>query len=192
MAIPFYDITPNLPCVTFPLESKHTKSKKYLGYKALTGYVYATLNFTAKNDEETNALHTFWRVDCNYGLEAFIIKMPLFGFPTGDMDYLVQFVDDFVTNKGEIVTTIKMKVKVISPVTLIYNDDGYYVLDNNGDYVYNGIDRIDNNKGYTIDNIVPCCAKCNYAKGKLTLQEFKELIEGIYNHRFNDKKGKNK
>lgn len=62
----------------------------------------------------------------------------------------------------------------------------------NGDYVYNGIDRIDNNKGYTIDNIVPCCAKCNYAKGKLTLQEFKELIEGIYNHMFKNKRGKAK
>ena len=54
----------------------------------------------------------------------------------------------------------------------------------NGDYIYNGIDRIDNNKGYTIDNIVPCCKICNYAKRKLTLQEFQDWVEKIYNRIF--------
>ncbi len=52
---------------------------------------------------------------------------------------------------------------------------------NNGEYIYNGIDRIDNTKGYTIDNIVPCCKICNNAKHTLTLQEFKDWIEKIYN-----------
>ena len=27
-----------------------------------------------------------------------------------------------------------------------------------------GLDRIDNDKGYTMDNIVPCCGDCNFAK----------------------------
>ena len=43
----------------------------------------------------------------------------------------------------------------------------------NRSYKYNGIDRIDNNKGYTMDNIVPCCKTCDAAKGILTTQEFK-------------------
>ena len=38
-----------------------------------------------------------------------------------------------------------------------------------GEYIYNGIDRIDNSKGYTLDNVVPCCKICNYAKRNLTL-----------------------
>lgn len=59
----------------------------------------------------------------------------------------------------------------------------------NGDYFYNGIDRIDNNKGYTIENTVPCCAKCNYAKSKSTLQEFKDWIERAYNKMFGYKVG---
>jgi 5-methylcytosine-specific restriction endonuclease McrA len=49
-----------------------------------------------------------------------------------------------------------------------------------GKYIYNGIDRINSNKGYTIENIVPCCKLCNQAKNDLTLQEFKDLIEKIY------------
>ena len=50
-----------------------------------------------------------------------------------------------------------------------------------GEYVYNGLDRIDNTKGYTIDNVVPCCKTCNYAKRDLTLQEFKNWISKVYN-----------
>ena len=44
----------------------------------------------------------------------------------------------------------------------------------NGDYIYNGLDRVDNDKGYTMDNVVPCCRNCNRAKYKMTLQEFQE------------------
>lgn len=37
---------------------------------------------------------------------------------------------------------------------------------------YNGVDRKNNHKGYTADNVVPCCKFCNYAKGRATQQEF--------------------
>ena len=50
----------------------------------------------------------------------------------------------------------------------------------NGIYIYNGLDRIDNKKGYTIDNVVPCCWICNIAKHNLTLQEFKDWIRKVY------------
>lgn len=58
---------------------------------------------------------------------------------------------------------------------------------NYGEYIYNGIDRIENTKGYTIDNVVPCCRICNIAKQQLTLQEFKDWIKRIYNNMFNKK-----
>jgi len=54
----------------------------------------------------------------------------------------------------------------------------------NGDYIYNGLDRLDNKKGYTMDNVVPCCKICNYAKHDLTLQEFKDWIERVYKKTF--------
>ena len=52
---------------------------------------------------------------------------------------------------------------------------------NNGEYIFNGIDRLNNNKGYIIDNVVPCCFICNRAKDTHTLQEFKEWVCRIYN-----------
>lgn len=35
-----------------------------------------------------------------------------------------------------------------------------------------GIDRKDNELGYTLDNSVPCCRDCNYFKGSLSYEEF--------------------
>ena len=39
-----------------------------------------------------------------------------------------------------------------------------------------GIDRVDSSKGYTYDNIVPCCTTCNMCKGSLSLEEFKSHV----------------
>lgn len=41
----------------------------------------------------------------------------------------------------------------------------------NGAHIYNGIDRVDNEGGYTVDNVVPCCGTCNYAKKETTVDE---------------------
>jgi hypothetical protein len=45
--------------------------------------------------------------------------------------------------------------------------------------VINGIDRIDNTLGYTTENCVTCCKICNYAKGKLTQEEFLDMCERV-------------
>jgi hypothetical protein len=37
-----------------------------------------------------------------------------------------------------------------------------------------GIDRFDNNLGYTKENSLPCCFRCNRMKGQLTYKEFIE------------------
>jgi len=53
---------------------------------------------------------------------------------------------------------------------------------NKGDTVYNGIDRVDNKKGYELENVVPCCKQCNKAKLKYSRQEFLLWIEKVYNY----------
>jgi hypothetical protein len=52
----------------------------------------------------------------------------------------------------------------------------------NGIYVYNGIDRKDNAVGYTVENCVPCCKICNFAKKQMGEQEFYSWIDRVYHH----------
>ena len=43
-------------------------------------------------------------------------------------------------------------------------------------YTYNGIDRKDDDMGYTDCNTVPCCGECNFIKGcRLTFDEMKAI-----------------
>lgn len=47
---------------------------------------------------------------------------------------------------------------------------------------FNGIDRKDSSKNYTNDNVVSCCAQCNWAKNKFTLEEFTMWVSRVYLH----------
>ena len=49
----------------------------------------------------------------------------------------------------------------------------------NGDYKYNGIDRKNNNKGYTKGNSLSCCFICNRAKGNMSYRNFRQWITKI-------------
>jgi len=49
----------------------------------------------------------------------------------------------------------------------------------NGAYVFNGIDRKDNQRGYVPGNVVACCLICNRAKGNLSYKEFFSWIQRI-------------
>lgn len=53
---------------------------------------------------------------------------------------------------------------------------------NNEPLSVNGIDRVDNTKGYTKSNCVPCCESCNKMKTDSTLEEFLNKIKIIYKH----------
>ena len=49
-------------------------------------------------------------------------------------------------------------------------------------YVHNGIDRADNQQGYTIENSAACCSQCNYAKHIMAQQEFFDWIKRVHAH----------
>lgn len=55
----------------------------------------------------------------------------------------------------------------------IRNDDKENIL------VYNGIDRKNNDKGYNIENCVPCCGQCNRMKSSMNYSEFIAKIKAI-------------
>jgi hypothetical protein len=52
----------------------------------------------------------------------------------------------------------------------------------NDSLVYNGIDRLESNVGYTMDNVIPCCKMCNYMKRDYSYQTFMSQIYKIYKH----------
>lgn len=45
----------------------------------------------------------------------------------------------------------------------------------------NGIDRIDSSKGYFSNNVVPCCPQCNRAKLDMSVEEFLDFINRVFN-----------
>ena len=52
------------------------------------------------------------------------------------------------------------------------------------DISYGGLDRIDSNNGYILDNVVPCCEICNKMKLDHDLHDFLEHIKKIINYTF--------
>jgi hypothetical protein len=45
-----------------------------------------------------------------------------------------------------------------------------------------GLDRVDNTKGYTIDNVVPCCTTCNRLKKATPVKEWIDHMVKIINN----------
>ena len=58
---------------------------------------------------------------------------------------------------------------------------------NNGSYFYNGLDRVNNNNGYEISNVVSSCWKCNEAKKTMLYNDFLAWISRVYKHRIEKK-----
>lgn len=44
---------------------------------------------------------------------------------------------------------------------------------------FNGLDRVDNAIGYTLENAVACCRWCNRAKGRNSVEEFTAWLEWV-------------
>jgi hypothetical protein len=51
----------------------------------------------------------------------------------------------------------------------------------------NGIDRVDNTQGYTLENSRPCCFACNWMKHKMSEQQCIDHVLQIANHQTKSK-----
>lgn len=75
-----------------------------------------------------------------------------------------------------------------SPPTKTYNmsnhrkhrSSNYQIQE--GNFTYNGLDRLDSNRGHMLDNVVPCCYTCNLMKRADTRKDFLSHIEKISSH----------
>lgn len=53
-----------------------------------------------------------------------------------------------------------------------------------------GLDRIDNSKGYSTDNVLPCCGSCNQMRNvHLTVEEMKVAMKSVLEYRKEQLKG---
>lgn len=55
-------------------------------------------------------------------------------------------------------------------------------VNDNGEKYFNGIDRMDNNVGYNVDNCVTCCKTCNYSKCEMSLNDFIGKVHHIISY----------
>lgn len=53
----------------------------------------------------------------------------------------------------------------------------------NGPYTHNGIDRVNNDRGYEPNNVVACCEICNRMKLTLSKEEFLNHVQKIHEWR---------
>jgi hypothetical protein len=68
----------------------------------------------------------------------------------------------------------------------IISNNCYICGKESNDEHLNGIDRIDNDKGYNLDNVSSCCGECNYMKKNYDLEEFFEKMNKIYENKSSD------
>jgi hypothetical protein len=57
-----------------------------------------------------------------------------------------------------------------------------YCKSRNSKFLYNGLDRLNNDLGYEIENVVPCCKNCNTAKSDQSKEDYINWIKKCYNH----------
>lgn len=87
---------------------------------------------------------------------------------------------DFNLTKDEFLNIINKNCEYcgIEPRNQYYKHKKDYLI-------YNGVDRIDNTLGYSLNNSVPCCTDCNIAKNDMSVKKFKEWIDRINNKQSN-------
>lgn len=58
---------------------------------------------------------------------------------------------------------------------------------NGSEHTYTGLDRVENNVGYTLKNVVPCCGTCNKLKGQFSAENFIAATRAVCAHKVTSK-----
>lgn len=65
-----------------------------------------------------------------------------------------------------------------NPPSMIWKEEGQLW----GEYIYNGVDRLNSKIGYETPNCVPCCKTHNRMKSDLSIEEFIAACKEVVNH----------
>lgn len=93
---------------------------------------------------------------------------------------------EFDLTKDQFKQLTKQNCYYCGEIPLMVTDSGGHTTKEGkgwGKYIYNGVDRTDSSKGYTIKNCVPCCGICNRMKSNMTINDFLDHISKIKDNR---------
>ena len=132
--IPIYD-EDVLPKAILPLTDTRELPSRYIGGRRVTMGMSTKVKLQSTNNDEVVALEEFWRTSCNYGLEPFIMKLPVFGRGTS-VDLLVKFVGDISDTVEGFVWNSTRSLDILGELS--YNTDsiGYFILDTLGHFTF--------------------------------------------------------
>lgn len=193
------------PCpATFKIFGE-SEGEKMGNFKDLTGQKFGRLSVIKKIDirDSSNIKRILWLCKCDCGNERTLLSNQLITGntkscgcynrekmlkPYGEATKNIRY-NDYKTRsikKNIIFSLSKEKFFEIitdncfycgaEPLTIIKSKY------NNGDFACNGIDRINNNEGYTDKNVVTCCKICNQAKSNMNINDFYIWVDKIYKH----------
>lgn len=160
--------------------------------------------YSTKNKSNSR---TFWKCLCDCGNECVVVSYNLSSGATTSCGCNRSLsVKKFHSNKSEkekidiLVNSIYIKYKSstkrrniefsisLEEFEVLIKDKCYYCHESSSNFFqrsnksiyYNGIDRLENTIGYVSNNCVPCCKYCNRMKNDLSLTEFRNKINKIY------------
>jgi hypothetical protein len=187
------------------LRSGHSQSCGCSRIEDLTGMVFGKL--TVEKISHTNSKGAFWLCKCDCGKSKTVsaknlkkgdckscgcltkeINAKIFRKEYGEARFngLYLSYKRKATKRNLEFKLSKEEFKLITKMNCFYCGKEPHQIskakESYGEYVYSGIDRIDSSKGYTADNVVPCCGTCNVAKLAMPREDFLSWVERVYNH----------
>lgn len=107
-----------------------------------------------------------------YGESAKNARIASYKRGAKDRNLLFELTDEYI----EKLMLSKCYYCNIEPSRIVHNQRQY------GEFICNGIDRKNPDIGYTKENCVTCCTKCNFMKGRLLFDDFLNQVKAIYNN----------
>jgi hypothetical protein len=170
-----------------------TAGTRSVNFKDLTGKVFGRWTVLDKYEirkSKAGKKRTCWLCRCECGREKFVISGQLtFGSTTQCKNCAMR--DEYGASARKTVLNGYKKEAEERGYSWLLSDEQFDQITKqnckycgigpsnvrdlkygNGSFIYSGIDRLDNSRGYEIDNVAPCCRICNRAKDVRSVSDF--------------------
>jgi hypothetical protein len=185
-------------------KSRHTYSCGCIKNVSIVGDVFGNLTVVCKSEKRNpNKRAVYWDCICKCGKQVSVETNALRSGHTvscGCVRREVAQIEWGVASFNQILCSYKRGAKKRNLEFTLTKDEFYSLVTkncyycnseplqvrksktNSGDFMYNGIDRVDSKKGYILDNVVSCCGRCNVAKMAMSQSDFFEWAIRIHDN----------